>query len=259
MKKSTTLWEEEYKRKVPVEKYQEINNYWWIDCYNEIQEFILDNIKISKNDKILEAGCGSGNSSLRLARKVKEVNLLDKSSNSLKCARKLTEYYHLSNVNFCKGDIFHMPYPDQFFNFSWNIGVIEHYNLQESKKIIKEMIRVTKNDGYICIGVPNFLSLPILKARLLAYKPLKFLTSQIKGFRLKDEKEYNEQILKGLIEKVAKEESIKLNNVNIGYVGSVLFVETPKFIFKAINPLVSKIFSKNSFLILFIIKINRRT
>jgi ubiquinone/menaquinone biosynthesis C-methylase UbiE len=249
-------WDKEYCRNSQTEKYQEIDNYWWEDCYDEIELFLTKNLDINHNTKILEAGSGSGNSSLRLAKKAKEIHLLDSSPNALKCARNLADYYKSSNVVFKIGDIFSLPYPNKSFDLCWNIGVIEHYNAKECEKIIREMARVVKNNGYLCIGIPNFSSLPIIKAKVLASKFLKLLTSQIKGYRLKDENRYDESSLMEMIGKINKEDSVVLNPVSIGYAGSVLPVETPFFIYGKINNLVSRLFRKNSFLILIIAKVN---
>jgi len=249
-------WDKEYCRNIQTERYQEIDNYWWKNCYDEIESFLAKNLDINHDTKILEAGSGSGNSSLRLAKKVKEVHLIDSSPNALKCARNLADYYKSSNVVFKTGDIFSLPYPRQLFDLCWNVGVIEHYNVEDCKKIIKEMARVVKNNGYLCIGIPNFSSLPIIRAKILASKFLKLLTFWIKGYRLKDENKYNESSLLGMISKINEEGSVMLHPVSIGYAGSVLPIETPFFIYKKINGLISRIFRKNSFLILIIAKVN---
>jgi len=249
-------WEKEYERNYPVEKFQEINNHWWLDCYNQIEHFILKNVPLNKNSEILECGCGSGNSSLRLAHKVEKVVLFDISINALECAKQLANYYNVNNVEFIKGDVFHIPFDEKQFDFCWNIGLIEHYNLIQAKEILKEMVRVTKHGGYICIGVPNFASLPILKARLLSFKPLKPLTFWVKGYRLTTEKKYNKKIIDRLLHAVSKEDGIKLTKITFGYVGSILPVETPEFIFRKINKFSTRFFNKFSFLILVIAQIN---
>jgi len=249
-------WEKEYKRNYPVEKFQEINHHWWKDCYEQIEQFVLKNVSLNANSKILECGCGTGNSSLRLANKVKKVVLFDISSNALKCARQLSEYYNVHNVEFINGDIFHMPFDDKQFDLCWNIGVVEHYEVNRAKEILKEMLRVIKNSGYICIGVPNFLSLAILKARFLSFRFLKPLTFWIKGYRLTDERKYDAKTLENLLLTASKEKGIKLERISIGYVGSILPIETPGYIFRKINNFCNRLFNKFSFLILMTAKIN---
>lgn len=249
-------WEQEYKRDYEVKEFQEINHYWWKNCYDQIEKFILKNIPLEISSKILECGSGSGNSSLRLAHKVKKVTLLDGSKNALNCSKQLAKYYQAENAEFIEGNIFSMPFGNKSFDFCWNVGVIEHYDSVKVKEIIKEMLRVTKAPGYLCIGIPNFNSLAIIKARLLAFKPLNLLTSRMKGYRLKDEKEYDKKDINELLLAVCKENNVKLKNISFGYAGSVLPIETPKFIFRKINSFCSHIFKKHSFLILAIVEID---
>lgn len=258
MNSNFSNWEKEFERDYPVEKFQEIDNYWWKDCYNKIENFVLKNIPLDKNSKILECGSGSGNSSLRLANKVKKVVLLDSSKNALRCSKQLAGRYKANNAEFIEGDIFHMPFEEKEFDLCWNIGVIEHYDFMKAKEAIKEMLRVTKDSGYICIGVPNFKSLAIIKAILLSSRILKPLTFWAKGYRLSDEKRYDEEDLNNLLAVAAKESRVELKNISFGYVGSVLPAETPKGIFQKLDNLFSRIFSKSSFLVMVTAKIYQK-
>jgi len=250
-------WEEEFKRDYPVEKFQEVSHYWWKDCYNQIEKFIFKNIPLNNNSEILECGCGSGNSSLKLARLVKKVILLDNSNTALDCAKRLAGYYQVENVEFVRGDVFSMPFNSDQFDFCWNIGLIEHYNFSEAKQIIKEMSRIVKQEGWICLGVPNFMSLPIIKAKFLYFKPLRLFTFRVKGYRLKDETRYDLKDLRKLLFSVSRESGIKFEQVSSYYIGSVLPVETPRFIFEKINKFLSKLFSRLSFLILISAKVKK--
>jgi hypothetical protein len=54
-------WDKEYCRNIRTERYQEIDNYWWKNCYDEIESFLTKNLDINHDTKILEAGSGSGN------------------------------------------------------------------------------------------------------------------------------------------------------------------------------------------------------
>jgi len=250
-------WEEEFKRDYSVEKFQEVNHYWWKDCYDQIEEFVLKNVPLDKKSELLECGCGSGNSSLRLAHLVKRVILLDFSDAALSCARKLAYYHGAKNVEFVKGDAFGLPFQDNQFDLCWNIGVIEHYNFEGAKKIVREMLRVVKDGGRVIIGTPNFMSLPVIKARLLSLKILMPLTFWIKGYRVKDEIKYNLKDLKNLVFLASKENGARLDKISYCYVGSILPVETPGFIFAKVNKFLSRVFSRFSFLVLISAKVEK--
>lgn len=250
-------WEKEFTRNYPIEKFQEINHFWWRDCYDQIEKFVFKNIPLNNGSELIECGCGSGNSSLKIAHLVKRVVLFDGSAVALSCAKKLADYYGVKNVEFIKGDAFCLPFQDNQFDFCWNIGLIEHYNFKEAGKIVGEMLRVVEGGGHIIIGVPNFTSLPIIKARILGSKILRPLIFWAKGYKIKDEIKYNLMDLKNLIFRTAKESGVEVGGVSYGYVGSVLPIETPRFIFKKLNKLFSKVFPMFSFLILVSIEVKK--
>ncbi|MDD3085062.1 MAG: class I SAM-dependent methyltransferase [Candidatus ainarchaeum sp.] len=245
-------WEKEFERNDNVETYQEINNYWWVDCYKDIDATIKKNIPIKKNMKILECGSGTGNSSLLLAKDVNSIVLLDQSKSAINSSKKLAKYYDVKNVDFLIGDIFKMPFKDKIFDFCWNIGVLEHYDIEEAKKMILEMRRVTKENGYMCIGVPNFRSLAIIKARFLSNSLLRPITNSINGYRLDDEKKYTIRKFKEIFSDL-KDDNIFFKNISFHYAGSFLPVETSHDIYKKLIKFKAFL-NEFSFLILVIIK-----
>ena len=88
---------------------------------------------------------------------------MDVSLNSLKIANSLKEYLKISNVSFETGNLFQIPYPNDYFDVVFNEGVIEHYSLSNKPNYIdalREMIRVTKKSGKIIIAVPNWYNFP---------------------------------------------------------------------------------------------------
>jgi len=246
-------WEKEFERSNDTETYQEISNYWWVDCYKHIDLTIRKNIPIKNDMMVLECGSGSGNSSLLLANDVKKVVLLDQSKNAIESSKKLAQYYNVKNVDFLMGDIFNMPFDDETFDFCWNIGVLEHYDIKKAKKMILEMTRVTKKNGYMCIGVPNFKSLAIAKARLLSNSFLRPITNHIKGYRLDDEKNYTMKKIRKLFFDLEKD-NVFLKNISYHYVGSFLPIETSQNNYNKLMKF-EYFFKKFSFLILVIIKV----
>jgi ubiquinone/menaquinone biosynthesis C-methylase UbiE len=62
----------------------------------------------------------------------------------LKYAAYLAEQFECKNIKNIEGNIFEMPFKSESFDFVWNIGVIEHYDLKNIESILKEMIRVCK-------------------------------------------------------------------------------------------------------------------
>lgn len=141
-----------------------------------------------------------------------------------------------------------MPFKNNNFDFVWNIGVIEHYELNDIKLIVKEMIRICNKSGIVAVGMPNFYSGPILKARSL--KLLKFMP----GYRINTERFYEPSKIENIFKEVSKESGKEIIYIETKYFGNPLIMETPKFILKTIGGLISRFFRKNKFLILIICK-----
>ena len=151
---SNEKWEKyysNYKKTLLITLIEFVNEHHFIPTFtNELFKII----KRKKKLKILEPGCGSGLMSAYLAEKNK-VTVLDLSKNSLNIAKY---NFNKKNVkgNFIEGDLLKMPFKNNSFDVVWNQGVIEHF--KDPSRAMKEMIRVTKKDGYVVIFIPAFLS-----------------------------------------------------------------------------------------------------
>lgn len=107
---------------------------------------------ITKDIKILEVGCGTGN--------VSEVIInfidfgvfigVDISDKMLELAR---EKIRSDKVVFLKGDAQNLQFKDNSFDYVITSEVLEH--MQDSKKALSEWSRVLKDSGKIIITIPN--------------------------------------------------------------------------------------------------------
>jgi len=111
---------------------------------------ILKRISLSREEKILDVGCGIG----RLSRYLKGFNLYgcDVTEKFVKQARK--EFYKEVKL----ADIYALPYKDKEFDKIICLGVFEY--LEYPEKAIKELFRVCKGD--IILNTPNYNSAGIL-------------------------------------------------------------------------------------------------
>lgn len=240
-------WSEIFKIELEKKDDKKFSSFWWENYYKELSNEVNEIISGSNFNVVLEAGSGSGKATLLLSKKLNKT-LLDISPVALEYAKYIADKFGVKGMNFIEGDIFSLPFEDKSFDFVWNIGVIEHYELDDIKLIIKEMVRVCSKAGIVAVGIPNLYSGPILKARLL--KLFKF----IPGYKLGTEKFYNPSEIENIIREVNKESVRKVLNVEIRYFGNPLFMETPKYILNTLGLLMSLIFRKNKFLILIICK-----
>jgi SAM-dependent methyltransferase len=133
-------------------------------------------LKDESSNRFLEAGCGLGRFGIAIASSGKDVTLVDCSNKSLDSARRLNEiaekYFGKMNVIFVKDDLEHTRFEDNRFDVTFNEGVIEHWLDYDSRvKIIKEMIRITRNGGLVSIRVVNNRNFLYNLLYLMALKP----------------------------------------------------------------------------------------
>lgn len=236
-------WSKVFQAELEKDSDKKFSSFWWESYYDELTKSVNKIILADDLNTILEAGSGSGKATLLLNEKLNKT-LLDISPVALEYAKHVANKFEVENINFVEGNIFSMPFNNNKFDFVWNIGVIEHYELDDIKSIIKEMVRVCNKSGIVAVGMPNFYSGPILKARLL--KLLKF----IPGYKLDTEKFYEISKIENIFKEVSKELGRKITYVETKYFGNPLVMETPRFILKTIGGLISHLFRKNKFLIL---------
>ena len=114
----------------------------------------------AEDEKILEAGSGTGRYCIALAIKYKNSIIIgmDISRNALKLTRKGMQSRGIENIHLVQADVFHIPFRNNAFDVVFNDGVIEHFiNYVE---IIGEMFRITKKYGKVIIAVPNWFCFP---------------------------------------------------------------------------------------------------
>lgn len=132
-------------------------------------EIIKEWIRIAEGTCVLEVGCGTARSSLRLSEVGARVFGVDISSKAVQIARGI--WWHTNcagKAAFIRGDVRAIPFPSDTFDLVWNSGVLEHFHASERKAILEEMMRVAKPGGAVVVFVPNALNLRwSLKYRLL--------------------------------------------------------------------------------------------
>jgi len=95
--------------------------------------------------RILEVGCGTAYCTQKLSDRGLTTYALDYSPQ----ARR---YWNLNRGNFLIADGFNIPFKSDSFDIVWNAGVLEHFD--NPQEMLREMARVCKSQGTICIFVP---------------------------------------------------------------------------------------------------------
>ncbi|NJL96280.1 class I SAM-dependent methyltransferase [Candidatus Gracilibacteria bacterium] len=164
------------------------SHYWWQKYYESITKYVTNYCSITESSQILEPGCGSGKASILLGKNIPRT-LLDISPEALKYAQIVSKRFKTKQIKFELGDVFNLRKYYSAYDLVWNIGVVEHYSLEQIEKIFIEMVCCTKPGGFVSFGVPNFWTGATLKAYLLTLP----IINKIAGYRLDSENFYSEK------------------------------------------------------------------
>ncbi len=134
-----------------------------------------------KTAKILEVGCGSGRFLEFLGKEgYKNIYGIDTSKEMLSIAEKK------SNAVLKIGNVYKIPYKKNEFDVVFSVHVLMH--IQNPKKMISEMLRVSKKSVIVDITNKNSLSF-VLSKIVRGYKPkfysLKIIREIAKGYDMR--------------------------------------------------------------------------
>jgi ubiquinone/menaquinone biosynthesis C-methylase UbiE len=115
-------------------------------------KLVLDLLRPSPGEKILDAGCGTGLFTSEILFRGAKVTGLDISLPMLKKA-KSKEY---ASFQILQGDMLHLPFPDSFFEKVVSITALEF--IEDGKQAVGELFRVVRRRGTIIVATLNSLS-----------------------------------------------------------------------------------------------------
>ena len=150
----------------------------------------------NKEDKVLHAGCGSGEVDIDLVNYLK-VTALDISPNALDTYKRI----HKNKTKIINGSVFNLPFNENVFDGIYNLGVMEHFNQEDIQKILIEFYHVLKPKGKIAIFWPpvfgltvNFLDTVHFIMNEIFRKNIKLHPDEVSRLKSKEQAEF---ILKG--------------------------------------------------------------
>lgn len=126
--------------------------------YQELIATVCEKLEIQKNEKVLEAGCGTGNLALEIGKRGAEVFGLDS------CQEALNFYLEKDkNAKVTFSDLTKkLPFPDNYFDKIACNNTLYTISREEQLKTLKELFRILKPGGKIVIVNPKH-----------AWKPMK--------------------------------------------------------------------------------------
>lgn len=195
--------------------------------WNHLDAALSDEVRLGLKEpaSVLEAGCGAGGSSYKLSQvlSTNRLALLDISDKALDFARTLENTGKAKKTDFFEGSVFDLSAFYNEFDLVWNVGLIEHYPKEQIRKIAIEMYRAVKPGGKLFIGMPNKLSIAVLKAALLGSSWARKYLKGISGYRNSTENLYGAEEIQSLLAESLERE------VQLSYVGCPLNVGAPSF------------------------------
>jgi SAM-dependent methyltransferase len=129
----------------------------------------FDRIKIVLNfaegKKILDVGCGIGNTSFIFSNRFKEIYGIDNIQSNIEIAKTM---FRKPNLNFLLMDTHELSFQDNLFDCVFLLEVIEH--LENPIHCLKEIYRVLKPKMSLIISTPNAVSWSEIKRHFFANK-----------------------------------------------------------------------------------------
>ncbi len=116
-------------------------------------ELIHELLNPKPEEKVLDAGCGTGIFTLDFLAAGDQVVGLDISGPMLSLAGKKTAGYPFFKV---RGDMLHLPFKDNSFDKAVSITALEF--IADAKSAVDELFRVTRPGGCVVVATLNSLS-----------------------------------------------------------------------------------------------------
>ncbi|MFH0862975.1 MAG: class I SAM-dependent methyltransferase [Candidatus Altiarchaeota archaeon] len=107
-----------------------------------------------KDGVLVECGSGSSQTSARIVKRARRLFAMDISSVALDEARQMKVLDGL-----VRADINNLPFKDGSLDGVWNLGVIEHYGMEEIRAALGEFHRVMKGGGTLMMFWPSRIAL----------------------------------------------------------------------------------------------------
>ena len=150
------LWNAEKEGKAPREESPEC-------CETRVHDDLLNELSPHKGMKVLDIGCGSGETVLKIAKKVgptgKAVGL-DFSPEGIALAREKAQKQNLDGVaEFHEGNAQNLPFPSNHFDAVISECVV--CLIEDKQKVLSEKVRVLKPGGRVIMhDVINWAPMP---------------------------------------------------------------------------------------------------
>jgi ubiquinone/menaquinone biosynthesis C-methylase UbiE len=148
-------WERQYRT--------EENERFYGACFDAL----VDLLQPAPDATILDAGCGIGAHSVRLAERGFMVEAMDFSESIVEAARRnVSEHGFGARIKVTQGNLRAMPYPEGVFDYVLCWGVLMH--VPDVETALAELVRVLEPGGRLIVGEDNMRSVQAVAIRSVA-------------------------------------------------------------------------------------------
>lgn len=131
----------EYERMYEAEERQ-----WWYAGMRRISQALLAGLLPETGAFVLDAGCGTGNNLVHLARRGRAVGI-DLSPEALRFCRS-------RGVTVVQGSVLSLPVRDGVFDCATSFDVLYHRWVTDDRSAVRELVRVLRPGGLLLVRVP---------------------------------------------------------------------------------------------------------
>lgn len=144
----------DYKRRVQQRLKENVSDSYYSSKEKIKQIASLINFKFDQQKKVLVVGAGTGEEMAQLAKTDCQVYGIEPNEKALAILKLRAKMKQFDGSGLRKAVAEQIPFKNNCFDLVYCWQVLEH--VQNVEQAIKEMVRVTKPDGYIFIGCPDY-------------------------------------------------------------------------------------------------------
>lgn len=141
-----TYWERCWKEDDSTELYK------YLDMYYRMKSKEIDIFKEHNIVKVCDTACGFGAYSLAFASNGFDVYSFDISDTAVEITKDGLKKYGIDTTKVKVASILNTGYEDEFFDGVIAHAVLDHLVIEDAKKALKELLRITKTDGLVWIS-----------------------------------------------------------------------------------------------------------
>ena len=122
--------------------------------YDQAISDMLEMMEVQAGETVLDAGCGPGVHSIRVAKRGFHVCAIDISEAMLRHAKERAQLAAVADkIEFFQKDLTNLDYPDNSFKYVFSWGVVIH--IPEAGKALDELARIIKPGGKLGLYLTN--------------------------------------------------------------------------------------------------------